>query len=211
MSPWPPISTRSAFRSMSASAAGAGRCGAPISSRSPPAASTATAAGPRSRRRYDAGLGVRTLDALHAVIAFFEERRGRLYRLPLPRPHRLALRPALAEPTPLDQRIGTGDGASRELPARRRPTAPSFAPYSRTIAKPVGGTVRVAVERRRAGGGLGVHLRSRDRPRHLRGRAARAAPPSRRASPSTCRCASTRTSSTSTSPPSRPARSRRSR
>ena len=32
-----------------------------------------------SRRRYDAGLGVRTLDALHAVVAFFEERRGRLY------------------------------------------------------------------------------------------------------------------------------------
>src|SRR5689334_1780280 len=32
-----------------------------------------------SRRRYDAGYGVRTLDALHAVIAFFEERRGRLY------------------------------------------------------------------------------------------------------------------------------------
>jgi uncharacterized protein (TIGR02217 family) len=32
-----------------------------------------------SLRRYDAGLGVRTLDALHAVIAFFEERRGRLY------------------------------------------------------------------------------------------------------------------------------------
>src|SRR4051812_7290309 len=29
-----------------------------------------------SRRRYDAGLGVRTLDALHAVVAFFEERRG---------------------------------------------------------------------------------------------------------------------------------------
>jgi len=32
-----------------------------------------------SRRRYDAGLGIRTLDALHAVLGFFEERRGRLY------------------------------------------------------------------------------------------------------------------------------------
>ena len=32
-----------------------------------------------SRRRYDAGLGVRTVDALHTVIAFFEERRGRLF------------------------------------------------------------------------------------------------------------------------------------
>ena len=32
-----------------------------------------------SRRLYDAGLGVRTLDALHAVLVFFEGRRGRLY------------------------------------------------------------------------------------------------------------------------------------
>src|SRR3982750_3862744 len=32
-----------------------------------------------SRRRYDAGYGVKTLEALSAVVAFFEERRGRLY------------------------------------------------------------------------------------------------------------------------------------
>ena len=31
-----------------------------------------------SRRRYDAGSGVKSLDDLHQVIAFFEERRGRL-------------------------------------------------------------------------------------------------------------------------------------
>jgi uncharacterized protein (TIGR02217 family) len=33
----------------------------------------------RSRRRYEAGYGVKTLAALSSVIAFFEERRGRLY------------------------------------------------------------------------------------------------------------------------------------
>src|SRR5947209_18924985 len=32
-----------------------------------------------SRRRYDAGYGVKTLDALAQVVAFFEERRGRLH------------------------------------------------------------------------------------------------------------------------------------
>ena len=32
-----------------------------------------------SRRRYDAGYGVRDLNDLHAVIAFFEARHGRLY------------------------------------------------------------------------------------------------------------------------------------
>jgi uncharacterized protein (TIGR02217 family) len=31
-----------------------------------------------SRRRYDAGYGIRTLTALQSVVAFFEERRGRL-------------------------------------------------------------------------------------------------------------------------------------
>src|SRR2546429_8347074 len=31
-----------------------------------------------SRRRYDAGYGVKTLDALSQVVAFFEERRRRL-------------------------------------------------------------------------------------------------------------------------------------
>src|SRR4051794_9498889 len=32
-----------------------------------------------SRRRYDAGYGVKTLEALQAVVAFFEERRGQLH------------------------------------------------------------------------------------------------------------------------------------
>ena len=31
-----------------------------------------------SRRRYDAGYGVKTYEALAQVVAFFEERRGRL-------------------------------------------------------------------------------------------------------------------------------------
>lgn len=32
-----------------------------------------------SRRRYDAGYGIKSLDALSEVISFFEERRGRLH------------------------------------------------------------------------------------------------------------------------------------
>jgi uncharacterized protein (TIGR02217 family) len=32
-----------------------------------------------SRRRYDAGYGVKTFDALASVVEFFEERRGRLH------------------------------------------------------------------------------------------------------------------------------------
>ena len=32
-----------------------------------------------SKRRYNAGFGVKSLNDIHAVVAFFEERRGRLH------------------------------------------------------------------------------------------------------------------------------------
>src|SRR4051812_50212674 len=48
-----------------------------------------------SRRRYDAGYGVKTLEALQAVGAVFEERRGQLYGFRW----RDRLRPANAAPS----------------------------------------------------------------------------------------------------------------
>jgi len=97
-----------------------------------------------SRRRYDAGLGVRTVDALHAVIAFFEERRGRLFGFRFRDRTDWRSGPPSREPTPLDQRIGTGTGAERNFQLVKA-YGSAFAPYSRTIVKPVGGTVRVAL------------------------------------------------------------------
>lgn len=97
-----------------------------------------------SRRRYDAGLGVRTVDALHIVIAFFEERRGRLYGFRFRDRTDWRSGPPSREPTPLDQRIGTGTGAERNFQLVKA-YGSAFAPYSRAIAKPVGGTVRVAL------------------------------------------------------------------
>jgi uncharacterized protein (TIGR02217 family) len=98
-----------------------------------------------SRRRYDAGYGVKTLDALAAVVAFFEERRGRLYGFRW----RDRLDHASAEPgdavTPLDQVIGVGDGVLATFQIAKT-YGGAFAPYSRTIAKPVAGSVRVAVD-----------------------------------------------------------------
>src|ERR1044071_6255027 len=65
-----------------------------------------------SRRRYDAGYGVKTLDALSAVVAFFEERRGRLHGFRWrDRLDHSSAAPALSV-TPLDQAIGTGDGTT---------------------------------------------------------------------------------------------------
>ena len=97
-----------------------------------------------SRRRYDAGLGVRTLDALHAVIAFFEERRGRLhgFRFRDRVDHRSG--PPSRAVGPLDQRIGTGDGATRTF-ALAKVYGTGSSAYPRPIVKPIGGTVRVAV------------------------------------------------------------------
>jgi uncharacterized protein (TIGR02217 family) len=98
-----------------------------------------------SRRRYDAGLGVRTVDALHTVIAFFEERRGRLHGFRFRDRTDWRSGPPSKEPTPLDQRIGTGDGQARNFQLVKA-YGSSFAPYGRAIAKPVGGTVRVALD-----------------------------------------------------------------
>ena len=98
-----------------------------------------------SRRRYDAGLGVRSLDALHAVIAFFEERRGRLIGFRFRDRADWRSGPPSRAQTPLDQRIGTGDGATRQFQLVKS-YGTDHDPYRRIIAKPDGATVRVALD-----------------------------------------------------------------
>jgi uncharacterized protein (TIGR02217 family) len=98
-----------------------------------------------SRRRYNAGYGVRSLDDLHAVVAFFEERRGRLYGFRWR--DRIDFKSSVPGEavTPLDQTLGTGDGATVSFQLVKRYGA-LHAPWLRTIRKPVAGTVRVAVD-----------------------------------------------------------------
>src|SRR3954447_8978042 len=88
--------------------------------------------------------GVRTLDALHAVVAFFEERRGRLYGFRFhDRVDGRSCAPS-GTPAPTDQRIGADDGATTAFRLVKT-YGGSHAPYARPIAKPVAGSVRVAV------------------------------------------------------------------
>lgn len=96
-----------------------------------------------ARRRYDAGLGLRSLDDIHAVIAFFEARMGRLYgfRWKDWADHK-SCAPSAA-PAPGDCRIGVGDGAARVFQLVKT-YASGPAVYARPIAKPVVGTVRLA-------------------------------------------------------------------
>src|SRR5262245_17820145 len=97
-----------------------------------------------SRRRYDAGYGVKTLDALAQVVAFFEERRGRLYGFRWrDRLDHSSAAPGAAV-TPIDQIVGTGDGTIKAFQLRKTYGA-LYLPYQRPIAKHVPQTVRVAV------------------------------------------------------------------
>lgn len=98
-----------------------------------------------SRRRYNAGYGVRSLDDIHAAIAFFEERRGRLHGF---RWHDgldwKSCAPS-GTPSPLDQTIGAGDGETVTF-LLTKTYGSVHAPYRREIRKPVAGSVRVAVD-----------------------------------------------------------------
>ena len=97
-----------------------------------------------SRRRWDAGYGVKSLGAISRVIDFFEERRGKLYGFRWrDRSDCKSCAPNLA-PAPLDQVLGSGDGVLREFQLVKCYGA-AFAPYLRDIAKPVAGSLRVAV------------------------------------------------------------------
>ncbi len=97
-----------------------------------------------ARRRYDAGYGVRSLASLSAVIAFFEERRGRLYgfRFKDRTDFRSSRTGTPAQAT--DQLVGIGNGIRNAFPLTKT-YGVGFAPYQRPIAKPVNGSVMIAV------------------------------------------------------------------
>jgi uncharacterized protein (TIGR02217 family) len=97
-----------------------------------------------SKRRYEAGYGVKSLDDLYAVIAFFEERRGRFHGF---RWKDFADSKSCAEsasPAYADQVIGTGNGVTASFQLVKT-YGSAFAPWRREIVKPVLGTLLVAV------------------------------------------------------------------
>ena len=97
-----------------------------------------------SRRSYNAGYGVKSTDDLHAIIAFFEERRGRLYGFRWRDHADWKSCPPQGAPTAFDQTIGTGTGAQSTFQLVKS-YGGAFASYTRTISKPVAGTLKIAV------------------------------------------------------------------
>ncbi|MDX5595582.1 DUF2460 domain-containing protein [Pseudovibrio sp. SPO723] len=98
-----------------------------------------------SRRRYDAGTGIRSLGDLFLVLELFEEARGRLhgFRFKDPFDHSTAM--STGSPSALDVVLGQGDGATATFQLAKT-YGNGAAAYSRKITKPVAQTLAVAVD-----------------------------------------------------------------
>jgi uncharacterized protein (TIGR02217 family) len=97
-----------------------------------------------SRRRYDAAYGIRRADDLAAVIAFFEARHGRLHGFRWKDWGDFKSALPSTPVTAIDQALGVGDGTTRSFQLVKR-YASGAQSWTRTIVKPVAGTVRVAL------------------------------------------------------------------
>ncbi|WP_187429200.1 hypothetical protein ROLI_028590 [Roseobacter fucihabitans] len=97
-----------------------------------------------SRRRYDAGMGMRSLDDIETLIAFFEARFGQLYAFRWKdwSDYRSA-KPSL-DISAFDQPLGVGDGEQTEFSLLKTYRSGAY-DYSRPIGKPVNGSVRVGL------------------------------------------------------------------
>lgn len=102
-----------------------------------------------SRRRYDAGLGLRSLDDVHEVIAFFEARLGMLHAFRWKDwADFKSCRPSETV-SAFDQPLGVGDG-ERKVFALSRTYASGGVEYQRPVKKPRAGSVVVGVNGRQA-------------------------------------------------------------
>jgi uncharacterized protein (TIGR02217 family) len=90
-----------------------------------------------SRRRYNAAYGIKSRADMQAVLAFFEERRGRF--------HSFLWRDALDHSSDGGQPLGTGDGETTQFQLIKRYGA-AFDPYLRPITRPVEDSVEVMVD-----------------------------------------------------------------
>jgi uncharacterized protein (TIGR02217 family) len=110
-----------------------------------------------ARRVYNAGWGVKSLDDLDLVVAFFEGRRGRLHGFRWRDPLDWKSCAPSKSPSALDQRIGTGDGTRKSFQLIKT-YGSTFAPWQRRISKPVAGSVRIAVAGVETGQGNAVSI-----------------------------------------------------
>ena len=97
-----------------------------------------------SRRRYEAGFGVKSLDGLHEVIGFFEERRGRLHGFRWKDHADFKSCAPQQQVSAFDQAIGAGDGVTAAFQLKKT-YGTGLRNYERSISRPVAGSILVAV------------------------------------------------------------------
>ncbi|MEX0367955.1 MAG: TIGR02217 family protein [Ruegeria sp.] len=98
-----------------------------------------------SRRRYDAGLGMRSLDDIETMISFFEARQGQMYGFRWKDWSDYKSGSATAEVDHGDQVIARGDGERTEFQLVKTYSSGGVS-YVRPITKPVLGTVRLGLD-----------------------------------------------------------------
>jgi uncharacterized protein (TIGR02217 family) len=98
----------------------------------------------QSRRRYNIGFGVKSLQQLQDVISFFEGRRGKLHAFRFKDHTDFKSCTANAAPQATDQILGTGTGTQAAFQLVKHYGAP-LRDYVRNVAAPVTGTVLVAI------------------------------------------------------------------
>jgi uncharacterized protein (TIGR02217 family) len=97
-----------------------------------------------SRRRYDAGAGLRSLNDVELLIAFFEARTGQLHGFRWKDWSDYKSCAPLSSPAPDDQLIAIGDGVKTVFQLQKTYLS-GLQSYTRPIRKPVAGTIVVAV------------------------------------------------------------------
>ncbi|WP_300066874.1 DUF2460 domain-containing protein [uncultured Ruegeria sp.] len=98
-----------------------------------------------SRRRYDAGLGMRSLDDIETLISFFEARQGQMFGFRWKDWSDFKSGKATAEVTGEDQVIARGDGVQTRFQLVKTYSSGGVS-YVRPIVKPVLGTVRLGLD-----------------------------------------------------------------
>lgn len=110
-----------------------------------------------SRRRYNAGYGIRSRNDLHDILAFFEQRHGRLYGFRWKDHLDFKSCPPLSQVTFSDQLIGTGDGVKNSFQLIKiygnGPDA-----YERKICLAVEGSVHIAIDGTEVAHGTGFSV-----------------------------------------------------
>ncbi|MBL4813791.1 MAG: DUF2460 domain-containing protein [Rhodobacteraceae bacterium] len=97
-----------------------------------------------SRRRYDAGLGLRSLDDLEDLIGFFEARQGQLFGFRWKDWSDYKSCAPSKDPSAVDQLVGHGDDATTQFQLIKRYRS-GDTEYLRPLSKPVAGSVKMAV------------------------------------------------------------------